>query len=173
MKKSILIAALAVTALTGTALAQTTSTPSATMPPSPTSPSTPPSVMPPSAMPSTTGGTPAAASTTPGANMPATVLLGRQKTDEALSSELIGAAVYAVDGERVGDVDDLVIDTTGRVSGVVIGVGGLLGVGEKNVAVDYTTVTKSKESNGRLRLTVRLTKGALEAAAPYVTAEKS
>lgn len=165
MKKTILIAALAVTAIAGTAMAQTSSAPtgampSGTMPPSATSPSTPPSVMP-----STTGTTAAAT--------PTAVVIGHQKMDEALSSELIGSAVYAANGDRVGDVNDLVIDTTGRVSGVVIGVGGLLGVGEKNVAVDFATVTKGKEDNGSVRLTVQVSKDALKSAAPYVTAKKS
>jgi sporulation protein YlmC with PRC-barrel domain len=119
----------------------------------------------PSTMPSTTGSTPSSTG--------AAVLIDRQKTGEALSSELVGAAVYAATGERVGDVNDLVIDGSGRVSGVVIGVGGFLGMGEKNVAVDYASVMKSEDDSGRARLTVNLTKDALKTAAPFVPVKKS
>lgn len=165
MKKSILLAALAVATIAGSAMAQTATTPSGTMP----TPASPPSVMPSTTMPSTTGTTPAASAI----NTNAAVVIDRQKMDEALSSDLIGAAVYAANGDRVGDVNDLVIDTTGRVSGVVIGVGGVLGMGEKNIAVGYASVLKGKDENGRARLTVNLTKDALKSATAYVPMKKS
>lgn len=159
MKKTILLAALAVTTLAGSALAQTATPQSGAMPaPSTTVPST---------MPSTTGST---------ANTPAghtgAVLIDRQKIGEAMSSELVGATVYAANGERVGDVSDLVIDGSGRISGVVIGVGGFLGMGEKNVAVDYASVLKGKDDAGRARLTVNVTKDALKTATPFVPVKK-
>ena len=180
MKKTILIAALAVTALAGSAMAQTATPPSYTTP-TPSAPSaTPPSTGTPSTtMPSTgsststmpsTGSTTSTTSTTMSGH---SMFIDRQKTDEALSSELVGAAVVSSSGERIGDVNDLVIDTTGRVSGVVIGVGGFLGMGEKSVAVDYGSVTKSRDDNGRPRLTVQLTKESLKSAAPFVPVKKS
>lgn len=165
MKKTILFAALAATTLAGSALAQTTTTQPGAMPtPSTTAPST----TAPSTMPSTTGSTPNAPAGHTGA-----VLIDRQKAGEAMSSELVGAAVYTATGERVGDVNDLVIDGSGRISGVVIGVGGFLGMGEKNVAVDYTSVLKSKDDSGRARLTVNLTKDVLKTATPFVPVKKS
>ena len=160
MKKTILFAALTATALAGSALAQTATPQPGAMPA--------PSTAAPSTMPSSTGSTANAPVGSTGA-----VLIDRQKSGEALSSELVGAAVYSATGERVGDVNDLVIDTTGRVAGVVIGVGGFLGMGEKNVAVDYATVVKGRDDNGRPRLTVHLTKDALKSAVPFVPVKKS
>ena len=161
MKKTILFAALAATTLAGSALAQTATPQPGAMPaPSATSPST--------SAPSTPGMTMNAPAAHTG-----TVLIDRQKIGEALSSEMVGAAVYAATGERVGDVNDLVIDDSGRISGVVIGVGGFLGMGEKNVAVDYASVLKSKDDSGRARLTVNLTKDALKSATPFVPVKKS
>jgi sporulation protein YlmC with PRC-barrel domain len=57
-----------------------------------------------------------------------------------LASELIGLTVYssdATDAEAIGEIQDLVIADNGEVESVVIGVGGLLGVGERNVAVEF------------------------------------
>lgn len=48
-----------------------------------------------------------------------------------------GLGVIGLDHTRVGDIQDLVIDRDGRVQAVVIGVGGLLGLGEKSVAVPF------------------------------------
>ena len=170
MKKTILFAALAATTFAGSALAQTTTTPPAgTMPPSSV---TNPMANPPAAMPSTTGTTTVSPSATAPTGHP-TVMIDRQKTGDAMSSDLVGAAVYAANGERVGDVNDLLIDTTGRISGVVIGVGGFLGMGEKNVAVDYASVQKGKDDNGRARLTVHLTRDALKSATAFVAMKKS
>jgi hypothetical protein len=53
-----------------------------------------------------------------------------------LASGMIGAVVYSPSNEWIGDVNDLIIDPTGAVKGVVIGVGGMMGLGEKEVAMD-------------------------------------
>ena len=46
--------------------------------------------------------------------------------------------------ETVGEINDLVLDKDGKVIAVVVGVGGFLGVGEREVALDY----KSLKING-------------------------
>jgi sporulation protein YlmC with PRC-barrel domain len=53
------------------------------------------------------------------------------------SSKLIGVPVMGADITRIGETEELLVDTTGRVAGVVIGVGGFLGIGEKRVAVPF------------------------------------
>jgi hypothetical protein len=50
-----------------------------------------------------------------------------------LGSSLIGSTVYGRDNENIGDVTDIVIDKTGKALGIVVGVGGFLGIGEKDV----------------------------------------
>lgn len=57
---------------------------------------------------------------------------------EHLGSEIIGATVYSPSGDNIGDVNDLVVSEDGKVSMVVIGVGGFLGMGEKNVGVEMS-----------------------------------
>jgi hypothetical protein len=43
--------------------------------------------------------------------------------------------VYNDRNEKLGDIDEVLLDASGRVSGIVIGVGGFLGIGERNIAV--------------------------------------
>jgi len=50
-------------------------------------------------------------------------------------SDLEGTAVYGADGESIGDIKDVLVNQQGEVEAVLIGVGGFLGIGEKDVAV--------------------------------------
>jgi sporulation protein YlmC with PRC-barrel domain len=62
---------------------------------------------------------------------------GQQQSDW-MTSVLIGRSVTNTQGETLGDINDIIIDEQGKVVAVVIGVGGFLGIGEKNVGVRYT-----------------------------------
>lgn len=58
-----------------------------------------------------------------------------------LVTKIIGADVYdsaADDAKKIGDVKDIVIAKDGKAKYIVIGVGGFLGIGEKNVAYDFS-----------------------------------
>jgi sporulation protein YlmC with PRC-barrel domain len=55
-------------------------------------------------------------------------------------SKAKGVAVIGQDHTRLGSVEDLLIDRDGKVTAVVIGVGGVLGMGGRNVAVPYGQV---------------------------------
>jgi sporulation protein YlmC with PRC-barrel domain len=62
----------------------------------------------------------------------------------SLASDLIGSSVYgspAEDADMIGDINDIVIAPNGEVQSIVVGVGGFLGMGEKDVAVDYKTIS--------------------------------
>ena len=62
--------------------------------------------------------------------------IAEQKMTEYLAKDrLIGAKVKDNDGKIIGDVEDLIINSDGHVEGLIMGVGGFLGVGEKKVAV--------------------------------------
>ena len=85
--------------------------------------------------------------------------------DGYLASNIIGENVYngtAQDAINVGDVSDIVIDKDGKVTAVVVGVGGFLGIGEKNVAVDYTKLSWT-ERDGDRWLVAPMTKEDLQA----------
>jgi sporulation protein YlmC with PRC-barrel domain len=52
------------------------------------------------------------------------------------SSKLIGLNVYNDQNEKLGDINEILLDKSGKVEGVVIGVGGFLGMGEHDIKVD-------------------------------------
>jgi sporulation protein YlmC with PRC-barrel domain len=68
--------------------------------------------------------------------IPANTFFKGQTASQYMASErLIGAKVVNKDGQTVGTIDDLILTTGNQVEGVVMGVGGFLGVGEKKVGV--------------------------------------
>lgn len=52
------------------------------------------------------------------------------------ASKLKGLNVYNEQNEKLGDITEMLIDKSGKVAGVVIGVGGFLGMGEHDIKVD-------------------------------------
>ncbi|WP_413988318.1 PRC-barrel domain-containing protein [Labrys okinawensis] len=57
------------------------------------------------------------------------------------ASELVGVKIYNPQDENIGKVNELLVDKKGSIIGVVIGVGGFLGIGQKNVALPYTAIS--------------------------------
>jgi sporulation protein YlmC with PRC-barrel domain len=65
------------------------------------------------------------------------------------ASKIIGSTVYDRHNEKLGSVQDIVLNRNGQVAAVVVGVGGVLGVGGKNVAVKMQDI---KTDNDRFTL---------------------
>jgi hypothetical protein len=111
--------------------------------------------------------------------------------NDVLASKLIGMRVYAVQADidatkaypaeartewaDVGEVNDVVLDWDGSVKAVVLGVGGFLGVGEKDVAIELASLRKVRETNDATDwfLVVNSSKELLTNAPAYVTNAKS
>jgi sporulation protein YlmC with PRC-barrel domain len=55
-------------------------------------------------------------------------------------SELMGIDVYGADNQKIGDIDEVLVDRQGRIHGLVVGVGGFLGIGQKDVAIPFDQV---------------------------------
>jgi sporulation protein YlmC with PRC-barrel domain len=88
------------------------------------------------------------------------------------ATKLIGAAVYesdAADAQSIGNVNDIVIADNGAVSAVVVGVGGFLGIGQKNVALDFTSLHWATRDSGPV-LVASATKDDLNNAPAFDTA---
>jgi sporulation protein YlmC with PRC-barrel domain len=112
--------------------------------------------------------TPAPAQDAAPVQQPATV---KPLTDGSgqLATNLIGENVYnssADDATSIGDVNDIVIGADGAVSQIIVGVGGFLGIGEKDVAIDYKTAELA-ERNGDRWLVVKMSKEELESAPAF------
>src|SRR5918911_4215077 len=63
-----------------------------------------------------------------------------QEENEMLAQNVIGSNVYNQNNEKIGDINDLVVERDGKVKAIVVGVGGFLGIGERNVAIPYHDV---------------------------------
>jgi sporulation protein YlmC with PRC-barrel domain len=53
------------------------------------------------------------------------------------ASKLVGLAVYNDSNEKLGDISEILVDKTGKINSVIIGVGGFLGVGQHDIAVTF------------------------------------
>ena len=108
---------------------------------------------------------PAAAPATPHAAAPAATTQAprHMATNEMRASKLIGSAVYDSGDQKIGSIADLIVDRDGKVSDVVIGVGSLLGGGDKNVAVKMADLKRAKDDH----LVFSTTKDALKQMAGY------
>jgi sporulation protein YlmC with PRC-barrel domain len=61
-----------------------------------------------------------------------------QGADQWVFSKFKGTDVIGPDNAQVGDVNDVLFDKSGKIVGLIVGVGGFLGIGEKSVAIDMS-----------------------------------
>jgi sporulation protein YlmC with PRC-barrel domain len=81
----------------------------------------------------------------------------------ARASKLIGSDLYSA-GESVGKIDDLLVDREhATVTGVIVAVGGLLGIGEKRIAIPITAIKLGNEA----KFTIDMSKDDLKNAAVF------
>jgi len=152
LKHIMAVAAVSGLALTS-AMAQSTS-PSTTAPASPNTPS----VTAPATSPST-----AAATTTGKATF-----IHQQTSDQFLASKFKGTDVIGADDVKIGDVSDILFDKDQKILAYVVGVGGFLGIGAKDVAVapaSFQPVAGKDATDMKLRLS--MTKDELKAAQAF------
>jgi sporulation protein YlmC with PRC-barrel domain len=74
------------------------------------------------------------------------------KPGEILASKLIGTTVMTSDNQNIGEINDIIIDVENQEAAqAIIGVGGFLGIGEKNVAIELNRlkVTTDGATNAR------------------------
>jgi hypothetical protein len=144
MRTSVAVAALLLAA--PAALAQTSTTPPST------SPSSPP-----------------AASQAPATSASGRMTFYSSQPGQMRASTLIGLNVKNNANETIGEIKELILDKDGKVAAAVIGVGGFLGMGERQVAVDYKSLNIKYDASamtetGATTVTVDATKDGLKAA---------
>ena len=83
---------------------------------------------------------------------------------EMRASKLIGTRVNNEAGERVGEINEVVLSKDGKVAAVVIGVGGFLGLGEREVAVKFESLRLTQDANNDTIVALSATKESLKAA---------
>jgi PRC-barrel domain len=102
------------------------------------------------------------------ADIPADVFLATQGDDQYLARDLLlFAKVQNADGQIIGDVEDLILNTNNQVEGVVMGTGGFIGLGEKRVAVRLSAL-QIKNEDGKVTVSLpQATKEVLDALPPF------
>src|SRR5438128_9699116 len=154
LKNIMAVAAVSGLALTG-ALAQQSTSPSTTAP----SASTAPSVTTPS-----TSSSPTAAATT----SDKATFVHQQTSDQFLASKFKGTDVIGADDAKIGDVSDILFDKDQKILAYVVGVGGFLGIGAKDVAIapaSFQPIPGKDATAMKLRLS--MTKDELKAAQAF------
>jgi hypothetical protein len=85
-------------------------------------------------------------------------------TGQLSASDLLNKTVKNAANESVGDINDIRIDNGGKIAAVIIGVGGFLGMGEKNVALPFEQLTFTRDGDGGLVVAANVTKESLQSA---------
>jgi hypothetical protein len=95
--------------------------------------------------------------------------LAKQASDDWLASNLIGHTVYNPQDEIVGDINDLVTDKDGKIVAVLVGSGGFLGIGQKDVALRFEDLKLARDENDSVKIITDVNKEVLAAAPDYQT----
>ncbi|WP_375451436.1 PRC-barrel domain-containing protein [uncultured Devosia sp.] len=104
---------------------------------------------------------------------PPTVLSEGYSTSgqDTLVTRLLGQKVYASvadDAEEIGTINDMVVTSGQGITAVVIGVGGFLNIGTKDVAIDFAQLEWAQRPDGSRRWTLETTADALTAAPAFI-----
>jgi sporulation protein YlmC with PRC-barrel domain len=91
---------------------------------------------------------------------------------DIMSSKLVGMDVYNNQNDKLGQVEDLVVDNGKTISGVVVSVGGFLGMGEHYVLIDPASIVVS-DKDGSMKAVVDTNKDNLKAAPTFTYKKKS
>ncbi|MGO8024004.1 PRC-barrel domain-containing protein [Rhizobium leguminosarum] len=96
--------------------------------------------------------------------------LTEQSPDQVSANTYIGQSVYNGNNESIGSVNDLILKKDGGMVAAIVGVGGFLGIGEKNVAVPMEKITVAQNpQDGSVKLTTSETAESLKAAPEFKT----
>jgi hypothetical protein len=90
---------------------------------------------------------------------PATAFHG----DKLLSADLRSRP----DNTRIGAIDDLIIDEDGQIVAVIVGVGGFLGMGQRDVAISWDSIQAETDADGDTRFFVNMTEDQLRNAPEF------
>jgi sporulation protein YlmC with PRC-barrel domain len=106
------------------------------------------------------------ATETPATPPPADAIITAESATDMRADKLIGTSVYNTEGEEVGSVQDIVFDQDGKIVGVVLKVGGVLGIGGKSVGIKWDEVQISPTEE---LMTISYKKEQLEVAPDFKT----
>jgi sporulation protein YlmC with PRC-barrel domain len=72
--------------------------------------------------------------------------------------------VYDPNDNKIGEIEDVLVDRDGKATALIVAVGGFLGIGEKDVAVPFNAVRATTKDNNKWYLVMNATKDGLKSA---------
>jgi len=112
---------------------------------------------------------PKAAVTAPAPSATAPAPAAQAQSGQWRASKLVGLNVYNEQNEKLGDISEILLDKSGKVAGVVIGVGGFLGMGQHDIMVDMAKLKFVDEPVKSATTTTTTTTGAANRPAAATT----
>ncbi len=95
--------------------------------------------------------------------------LSKQESNDWLANDLIGKSVVNANNETIGDINDLVTDASGKIVAVLIGTGGFLEMGEKDVAIRFEDLKITRDEDNDISIMADLNKDVLASAPDFET----
>jgi sporulation protein YlmC with PRC-barrel domain len=113
--------------------------------------------------------TPVAPAATADSTMSSEMIVSNESLNGATlitGSDFTGKRVYSKAGDDIGEVNDVLLSQDGKVSAVILGVGGFLGIGEKDVLISMRSIDMQRDGSN-VKLVVDATKEILTSAPTY------
>ena len=84
-----------------------------------------------------------------------------------LASDIYKASVYDPSNNKIGEIMDVLVSPDGHATALIVGVGGFLGAGEKDVAVPFDSIHVTNKDNNKWYLVMNATKDELKSAPDF------
>src|SRR5215471_1616150 len=94
-------------------------------------------------------------------NLPAAQIMTSIPNESVTVTHWYKQNVYDPSDNKIGEIMDVLVTREGKVDAFIIGVGGFLGIGEKDVAVPFNAVHATTKDNNKWYLVMNSTKDAL------------
>jgi sporulation protein YlmC with PRC-barrel domain len=96
--------------------------------------------------------------------VPAAQILATMPANSVTITHWYKQNIYDPGDNKIGEIMDVLVDREGKATALIIGVGGFLGMGEKDVAVPFDAVHATTKDNNKWYLVMNSTKDALKSA---------
>ena len=97
-------------------------------------------------------------------NLPAAQIMTSIPNESVTVTHWYKQNVYDPSDNKIGEIMDVLVDRDGKVTALIVGAGGFLGMGEKDVAVPFNSVRATTKDNNKYYLVMNSTKDALKSA---------
>src|ERR1700731_1708423 len=99
--------------------------------------------------------------------VPAAQILATMPANSVTVTHWYKQNVYDPSDNKIGEIMDVLVDRDGKVTALIVGVGGFLGAGEKDVAIPFNSVRATTKDNNKYYLVMNSTKDALKSATGF------